>query len=117
MSDTQTAPANPTRPFGEATIPAPGVFDLDQAHSRLGFSARHMMVSKVRGHFGEFSGSITIADEPLASAAEATIKTSSIDTGSADRDKHLVSPDFLDTETYPEITFRTIRVTDRKSVV
>jgi polyisoprenoid-binding protein YceI len=111
---TETTTQNPgTRAFQELTIPEAGTFDLDQAHSRLGFSARHMMVSKVRGHFGDFTGSITIAAEPLESTAEATIKTASIDTGSADRDKHLTSGDFLDVETYPEITFRTIRVTAR----
>jgi polyisoprenoid-binding protein YceI len=102
-----------TRTFQDLDIPAPGTFDLDVAHTRIGFSARHMMVSKVRGHFGEFSGSITIADEPLESTAEAVIKTASIDTGSADRDKHLTSPDFLDVEQYPEITFRTVRVIAR----
>lgn len=113
MSETVTSTAA-TRPFQDLTIPHPGTFDLDQAHSRIGFSARHMMVSKVRGRFAEFSGSITIAEEPLASTAEANIKTSSIDTGSADRDQHLISPDFLDVEKFPEITFRTIRVTARK---
>jgi polyisoprenoid-binding protein YceI len=102
-----------TRPFQDLTIPEQGTFDLDQAHTRIGFSARHMMVSKVRGHFGEFTGSITVADEPLNSTAAAVIKTASIDTGSADRDKHLTSPDFLDMEKFPEITFRTIRVTAR----
>jgi polyisoprenoid-binding protein YceI len=111
---TETAAQTPgTRPFQDLTVPEAGTFDLDQAHSRIGFSARHMMVSKVRGHFGDFTGSITIADEPLESTAEATIKTASIDTGSADRDKHLTSPDFLDVEKFPEITFRTIRVTAR----
>jgi polyisoprenoid-binding protein YceI len=111
---TETAAHTPgTRPFHDLTVPEAGTFDLDQAHSRIGFSARHMMVSKVRGHFGDFTGSITIADEPLDSTAEATIKTASIDTGSADRDKHLTSPDFLDVEKFPEITFRTIRVTAR----
>src|SRR5437762_806572 len=61
---TETATQTPgTRPFQGWTIPAPGTFDLDQAHTRIGFSARHMMVSKVRGRFGEFSGSITIAAE------------------------------------------------------
>lgn len=112
MTET-TAQTPGTRPFQDFTVPEAGTFDLDQAHSRIGFSARHMMVSKVRGHFGDFTGSITIADEPLDSTAEATIKTASIDTASADRDKHLTSPDFLDVEKFPEITFRTIRVTAR----
>ncbi|MGH3156480.1 MAG: YceI family protein [Streptosporangiaceae bacterium] len=110
MTETPTQTPG-TRPFQDLTIPEAGTFDLDQAHSRIGFSARHMMVSKVRGHFGDFTGSITIDGEPLDSTAEATIKTASIDTGSADRDKHLTSPDFLDVEKFPEITFRTIRVT------
>ena len=112
MTET-TAQTPGTRAFQDLTVPEAGTFDLDQAHSRIGFSARHMMVSKVRGHFGDFTGSITVADEPLDSTAEATIKTASIDTGSADRDKHLTSPDFLDVEKFPEITFRTIRVTAR----
>jgi polyisoprenoid-binding protein YceI len=111
---TETATQAPgTRTFQGLTIPAPGTFDLDQAHTRIGFSARHMMVSKVRGQFRDFTGSITIAGEPLDSAAEAVIKTASIDTGSADRDKHLTSPDFLDVEKFPEITFRTVRVIAR----
>jgi polyisoprenoid-binding protein YceI len=109
-SATQTAA---TRDFQGQAIPAPGTFDLDPAHTRIGFSARHMMVSKVRGQFGEFTGSITIADEPLASTAEAVIKTGSIDTRNADREKHLTGSDFLDVETYPEMTFRTTRVTSR----
>jgi polyisoprenoid-binding protein YceI len=112
MTETPTQTPG-TRPFQDLTIPEAGTFDLDQAHSRIGFSARHMMVSKVRGHFGDFTGSITIDADPLNSTAEATIKTASIDTGSADRDKHLTSPDFLDVEKFPEITFRTIRVTAR----
>jgi polyisoprenoid-binding protein YceI len=112
---TETATSTPaTRAFQGLTIPVQGTFDLDQAHSRIGFSARHMMVSKVRGRFGEFTGSISVAAEPLESTAEAVIKTASIDTGSADRDKHLISPDFLDVEQFPEITFRTIRVTARR---
>jgi polyisoprenoid-binding protein YceI len=110
---TETIQTAGTRTFQGLTIPTPGTFDLDPAHTRVGFSARHMMVSKVRGQFAEFTGSITIADEPLASTAEAVIKTASIDTRSADRDKHLTSADFLDVEHYPEMTFRTTRVTAR----
>jgi polyisoprenoid-binding protein YceI len=109
---TETATES-TRTFNSLTIPAPGTFDLDTAHTRIGFSARHMMVSKVRGRFADFTGSITIAGEPLASSAEAVMKTASIDTGSADRDQHLTSPDFLDVEKYPEISFATTRVTAR----
>jgi polyisoprenoid-binding protein YceI len=112
MTET-TAQTAGTRPFNDLVVPEAGTFDLDPAHTSIGFSARHMMVSKVRGHFGEFTGSITIAEEPLDSTAEASIKTASIDTGNADRDKHLTSPDFLDVEKFPEISFRTVRVTAR----
>jgi polyisoprenoid-binding protein YceI len=109
---TETATES-TRTFHSLTIPAPGTFDLDPAHTRIGFSARHMMVSKVRGRFADFTGSITVAEEPLESTAEAVIKTASIDTGSGDRDQHLISPDFLDVEKYPEIRFATTKVIAR----
>jgi polyisoprenoid-binding protein YceI len=69
------------------------------------------MVSKVRGRFAEFTGSITVADDPLQSAAVADIKAASIDTGQPDRDGHLVSADFLNVEKWPELTFRTTRIT------
>ena len=109
---TESATQTPgTRDWEGVTIPAPGVFDLDPAHTRIGFSARHMMVSKVRGRFGEFTGSITVADDPMQSAAEADIKAGSIDTGQPDRDGHLVSADFLNVEKWPELTFRTTRIT------
>jgi polyisoprenoid-binding protein YceI len=109
---TESATQTPgTRDFEGVTIPTAGVFDLDPAHTRIGFSARHMMVSKVRGRFAEFTGSITVADDPYQSTAEADIKAGSIDTGQPDRDGHLVSADFLNVEKWPELTFRTRRIT------
>lgn len=116
MTEATTRAAD-VRDYQGVTIPEPGTFDLDPAHTRIGFSARHMMVSKVRGRFGEFTGSITIADDPLASTAEAVIKTASIDTGNADRDAHLTSGDFLNVEKFPEIAFRTTRVTGQQGHV
>jgi polyisoprenoid-binding protein YceI len=113
MTETTTAPAG-TRVYEGVTIPAPGTFDLDPAHTTIGFTARHMMVSRVRGEFTDFTGSITVAEDPMASSAEATIKTASIDTRHNDRDAHVASPDFLDVERYPEILFRTVRVTARR---
>lgn len=85
---------------------ATGTWVIDASHTNLGFSARHAMVAKVRGNFGEFSGSFTIdGDNLAASSAELTIQAASIDTKSADRDGHLKSADFLDVEVYPTITF------------
>lgn len=110
MSEPSTSTAG-TRDFEGVTIPAPGIFDLDPAHTRIGFSARHMMVSKVRGRFAEFTGSITVADDPLQSTAQADIQAGSIDTGQPDRDGHLVSADFLNVEKFPELTFRSSRIT------
>mgnify|MGYP003407828940 FL=1 len=85
---------------------APGPWVTDPTHTSLPFSARHAMVAKVRGTFGEFAGSFTIdGDNLAASTAEVTIQVASIDTKTADRDAHLTSPDFLDAETFPTITF------------
>ncbi|WP_214415598.1 YceI family protein [Sphaerisporangium fuscum] len=99
-----------TRTWEGLTIPTTGTFDLDVAHTRIGFVAKHMMVSKVRGYFGDFSGSVTIAENPLESSAEVTIKTASIETGNLDRDNHLKGDDFLSAEKFPEITFRSTKV-------
>ena len=71
-----------TRTWEGLTIPAAGTFTLDVAHTRIGFVVKHMMVSKVRGDFADFSGSVTVAENPLESSAELTIKTESINTGS-----------------------------------
>src|SRR3954468_9570871 len=95
-----------TRPFDALVVPTPGVFAFDPTHTTVGAVARHLMVSKVRGKFSDVTGSITVAENPLDSAVDVTIKAASIDTGSADRDAHLRNPDFLDVETYPELTFK-----------
>ncbi|MBG0827111.1 YceI family protein [Planomonospora sp. ID67723] len=98
------------RAWENLQIPAPGTFSLDVAHTRIGFVVKHMMVSKVRGNFADFSGTVTIAENPLESSAELTIKTESITTGVADRDGHLRSDDFLAVDKFPELTFRSTRV-------
>ncbi|MEV7908359.1 YceI family protein [Streptomyces anulatus] len=99
-----------TRTWEDLQLPAPGTFNLDAAHTRIGFVVKHMMVSKVRGHFDQFSGSVTVAENPLESSAELTINAGSISTGVADRDGHLRGDDFLAAEKFPEITFRSTRV-------
>jgi polyisoprenoid-binding protein YceI len=83
-----------------------GNYTIDPAHSRIGFVARHAMITKVRGSFDEFEGSGTLdAEHPENSSLRLTIKASSIDTRNSDRDAHLRSNDFFDMEKYPEITF------------
>ena len=83
-----------------------GDYVLDPAHTRIGFSARHAMVTKVRGQFDEFEGTAHIdTEDPAKSTVAVTIQTASVSTGQAQRDGHLKSGDFFDVETYPQITF------------
>jgi polyisoprenoid-binding protein YceI len=95
-----------TRIYAGREIHAPGIWNIDPVHSQVQFVVRHMMISKVRGRFRQFSGTLEIAPDPLQSKVDVVIHTASIDTGDADRDAHLRSPDFLDVERYPHITFR-----------
>ncbi len=84
-----------------------GDYQLDVAHTRLGFVARHAMVTKVRGTFKDFEGTAHLdAADPGKSSAELTIQVASIDTGQEQRDGHLRTNDFFDAENYPTMTFR-----------
>jgi polyisoprenoid-binding protein YceI len=88
-----------------------GDYTIDVAHSRLGFAARHAMVTKVRGQFNEFEGAAHLDfAEPGKSTAAVTIKADSVDTHNEQRDAHLRTNDFFDAPTYPEITFRSTSV-------
>ncbi len=85
---------------------ATGTYSIDASHSRIGFVARHAMITKVRGSFEEYEGTGTFdAEQPANSSLSITIQAGSITTLSADRDGHLRSADFFDVETYPTITF------------
>jgi polyisoprenoid-binding protein YceI len=77
---------------------APGTWNVDPSHSTVGFVARHLMITKVRGRFTDFSGSLEIAADPLQSHVEATVNLASVDTGDAGRDAHLRAADFFDLE-------------------
>jgi polyisoprenoid-binding protein YceI len=88
-----------------------GNYTIDPAHSRIGFVARHAMVTKVRGSFNDFQGSGYFdAEDPAKSQLQLTIQAASIDTRNADRDGHLRSNDFFDMDTYPEITFASTQI-------
>jgi polyisoprenoid-binding protein YceI len=88
-----------------------GDYVVDPTHSRIGFVARHAMVTKVRGAFNEFEGKGSFdAADPSASHLEVTIKAESIDTRNADRDGHLKGNDFFDMATYPELRFASTQV-------
>lgn len=107
---TSTATAPATRTLDGTALPAAGTYVLDASHTTVGFSGRHLMVTKVRGSFGAVEGTIVVADKPEDSSVEVSIDASSIDTRSEQRDAHLKSPDFLDVENYPTVTFRSTKV-------
>ena len=83
----------------------PGVWNVDPAHSTIGFTARHLMVTKVRGRFQGFTGSITVADNPHNSSVTASVEMGTVSTGDDGRDGHIKSADFFDVEKFPTMTF------------
>jgi polyisoprenoid-binding protein YceI len=87
-----------------------GTWSIDPVHSEVGFTVRHMMVSKVRGRFRTFSGQIVTGASPLDSSVTAEIDLSSIDTGQEQRDAHIRSADFFEVETYPTMTYQSTGV-------
>jgi polyisoprenoid-binding protein YceI len=87
-----------------------GTWDIDPVHSEVSFVVRHMVVSKVRGRFDRFEGTIVTAEDPAQSSVEATIDAGSINTNQEQRDAHVRSADFLDVDNHPQITFRSFVV-------
>ena len=108
MTDTIT-PAN-TRDVNGVTLPTTGTFALDRSHTQVGFVARHLMVSKVRGRFTDFEGTIVVADDPSASSVEVTIQAASVNTNDENRDNHVRNNDFLSVEEFPTLSFRSTKV-------
>lgn len=104
-----TAVLDPSTAFDAGTVAVDdinGDYTLDVTHSRIGFSARHAMVTTVRGQFLDFEGNAHVDTvDPAKSSVTVRIKTESIFTGQAQRDQHLRTSDFFDVETYPEIVF------------
>lgn len=93
--------------LGAAGLAEAATYTIDTAHSSVGFVARHMVVSKVRGHFGSFEGSFEFSEgKPETWSAQATIQTASVSTGNEKRDGHLKSPDFFAAEEFPTLSFQ-----------
>ncbi|HEX6311688.1 MAG TPA: YceI family protein, partial [Acidimicrobiia bacterium] len=95
-----------TRP---SSCSPPGVWEIDPAHTNVEFVARHLL-SRVRGRFTRFEGAIVIPENPADAGVEVTIDAASIATGNDDRDAHLRSPDFLDVDRFPTLSFRSTGV-------
>jgi len=99
-----------TREYQGVQVPEAGTYSLDKGHTTVEFVGRHLMITKVRGRFTGFDGQIVIGDAPEDSSVEVTVETASVDSSDEKRDGHLRSPDFLDVENYPAITFRSTKV-------
>ena len=110
-----------TAVLSETAVPGyeAATWNIDPIHSEVGFSVRHMMVSKVRGRFTNFSGQIVTADDLSQSTVTAEIDLASINTGQEQRDAHIRSADFFEVETYPTMTYKStgVRVEDGEYVL
>src|SRR6266516_1626300 len=94
-----------------------GTWDIDPIHSHVGFVARHLMVSKVRGNFTKVEGQIITADNPLESSATATIDMTSFNTGNEQRDGDVKGENFLDVANHPTMTYRTTGIRQDGEVI
>lgn len=98
------------REVGGRTVPAVGQYKLDPGHTQVGFVARHLVMTKVRGQFENWTAELEIADRIEDSTLVVRMEAKSITTGNPDRDEHLRSPDFLDVENHKELVFRSTAV-------
>jgi polyisoprenoid-binding protein YceI len=97
-------------PEAAQTLVPKGVWRVDPAHSKVGFAVKHMGVATVRGEFGQFDGSLEIADDLASSQASGTVQTASVDTNQEPRDNHLRSADFFEIDKFPEISFSSTKI-------
>jgi polyisoprenoid-binding protein YceI len=107
---TQTVSNPVLRTVDGAEVPASGHYGIDASHSHVGFSVRHVMVSRTKGRFADVRGEVVIGEDPLESSVEVEIDAASIDTRDEKRDEHLRSADFLDAGQHPVLTYRSSRV-------
>ncbi len=99
-----------TRNTAGTTVPRAGRYEIDPAHSSVSFQVRHLGLSKVRGGFERFTGTVEIADEVTDSSVEVSLEAASFNTGAEDRDTHVKSADFLDVDQYSTLAFRSTGV-------
>ena len=92
------------------TLIPTGTWNVDPAHSKIGFAVKHMGIATVRGEFTEFAGSLEVGDDLSSAKATGTVKVESVDTNEGQRDAHLRSPDFFDAAQYPELTFESTKI-------
>jgi len=109
-TSTTETPTAAVRTVDGVELPAVGTWALDPAHTSIGFVGRHMMVTKVRGSFGEVAGTIEVGETPEDTVVSVEVQLASVSTGAEDRDNHLRSADFFDVEQYPTMTFRSTRI-------
>ena len=112
MTNTTTHPATTSGATADGLPLAPGTWTLDPFHSEVGFTVRHLGISKVRGAFRELDAQLVVGPTLAESSVTATIAVSSVDTGNADRDAHVLAPDLLDVEKRPTLSFRSTAITD-----
>jgi len=104
-----------TRTVDGVEYPAVGTYAIDVSHTRLGFAVRHMAVSKVRGEFKDFSGTLELAENPADSKISVTIQAGSVDTHDENRDNHLRTNDFFDVENHPTWSFTSTAIRPRSA--
>ena len=109
MSQT-SAHTSTNRTVDGVEVPLPGAYTIDPSHSYVGFVIRHLMVSKVRGQFTKFSGTVTIGEDPADSSVEVEVELDSVETNDEKRNLHLRSADFFNTEVHPTMTFKSTDV-------
>jgi polyisoprenoid-binding protein YceI len=97
-------------PYARAADPDPA-WNLIKVHSSVGFAVKHLLISKVRGTFGDFDGAVHADKDGRITRFEGTVRTASVDTGNAKRDEHLKSPDFFASAAFPTMTAKTTRIT------
>ena len=108
MSDTATTPA--TRTIDGVELPVAGTWAIDLSHSSVNFKVKHLGVSKTRGRFTQFGGTVEVGEDPTDTKVDVTIDAASVDTHDNGRDEHLRGADFFDVANHPQLTFRSTGV-------